>query len=250
MKIARFVAGDEIRYGAVQGEKLQVIHGDPFGFFELSSEFLDLNQVKLLAPVNPRKVICVGLNFAEHASEIAQAVPDEPLFFFKPSSSIVADGDAIVLPSQSQQVEIEAELAMVVGKTAKNISVSQAADHILGFTIANDVTARDLQFSDLQWARSKAFDSFCPVGPWIETDFEFESARVQSRINGKPVQDENLSEMIRDPFELLAYISQNLTLEPGDLILTGSPSGISKIVSGDQVECEISGSGVLSSPVS
>lgn len=250
MKIARFVDGDEIRYGAVQGDQIRVIEGDPFGEYQISDSVLALDSVQLLAPVAPAKVVCVGLNFADHASEIAQQVPQEPLFFFKPSSAIVADGETISLPNQSNQVEIEAELAMVVGKRAKGVSTDQAADHILGFTIANDVTARDLQFSDLQWARSKAFDSFCPVGPWIETEFDFASASVQSRINGQVAQQEKLSNMIRDPYELFSYISQNLTLEPGDLILTGSPAGISKIVSGDFVECEISGIGVLSNPVS
>lgn len=250
MKIARFVDGDEIRYGAVQGDQIRVIEGDLFGEYQLSEQEVSFDSVQLLAPVAPAKVVCVGLNFADHASEIAQEVPKEPLFFFKPSSAIVADGEEISLPAQSKQVEIEAELAMVVGKRAKNVSTDQAADHILGFTIANDVTARDLQFSDLQWARSKAFDSFCPVGPWIETEFDFAGASVQSRINGNVAQQEKLSNMIRDPHELFSYISQNLTLEPGDLILTGSPAGISKIVAGDFVECEISGIGVLGNPVS
>jgi 2-keto-4-pentenoate hydratase/2-oxohepta-3-ene-1,7-dioic acid hydratase in catechol pathway len=169
--------------------------------------------------------------------------------FFKPPSSLIATGEKIVIPPQTQKAELEVELALVVGKKAKNISETEARSHILGYTIANDVTARDVQFSDLQWARSKGFDTFGPLGPWIETDFQPANKKLISRVNGEVRQEGNTQHMIASPEALIAYVSQNLTLFPGDVILTGSPAGISGIKSGDLVECEIEGIGTLSNPV-
>ena len=247
MKIVRFTHEGQTQAGILSGSKITAVFS-PFDTRETGSEF-ELDDVQLEVPVEPRKVICVGLNFADHAAEINQEPPKEPLFFFKPTSSLVASGKEIVLPAQSQQVEIEVELAIVIGKTAKNIEPADASSVVLGFTIANDVTARDLQFQDLQWARSKAFDTFCPLGPWIETDFDPGTKRLRSRINGELRQDSLTDQMVYGPWELISYISKNLTLEPGDVILTGSPSGISKIVSGDRVECEIEGIGTLTNIV-
>jgi len=189
------------------------------------------------------------MNYSAHAAEIAQDVPDEPLVFFKPVSAIIGPEDTIVLPRQSGQVELEIELAIVIGKQAKDISTADSASHIFGYTIGNDVTARDLQFSDLQWARSKGFDTFCPLGPWIETELDPEALSLESRVNGQSRQKSTSNDMITNVFDIVSYVSQNVTLFPGDVILTGSPAGISRIEAGDQVECEISGIGVLHNPV-
>jgi len=247
MRLVRFNSGGSTSYGVLDGDSIRQIAGEPFAEINYSGETFSLADVKLLAPVEPKKIVLVGLNFASHAAEIHQETPSEPLIFFKPSSAVVASGEEIVLPHQSTQVEIEAELTVVIGKRAKNVSQEKVSDYILGYTVANDVTARDIQFSDLQWARSKAFDSFCPVGPWIETDFVPESKRISSTINGKTKQDASTSEMVYSPEYLISYISHNFTLEPGDIVLTGSPAGISRVVAGDVVQCSIEGIGTLHS---
>ena len=247
MRLVRFNSGGSTSYGVLDGDSIRQIMGEPFAEINYSGETFSLADVKLLAPVEPKKIVLVGLNFASHAAEIHQETPSEPLIFFKPSSAVIASGEEIVLPHQSTQVEIEAELTVVIGKRAKNVSQEKVSDYILGYTVANDVTARDIQFSDLQWARSKAFDSFCPVGPWIETDFVPENKRISSTINGETKQDASTSEMVYSPEYLISYISQNFTLEPGDIVLTGSPAGISRVVAGDVVQCSIEGIGTLHS---
>ncbi|MEY3560986.1 MAG: hypothetical protein RL068_138 [Actinomycetota bacterium] len=249
MRIARFNLNGEIRYGALEGEDLHLISGDPMQSISFSGDAVKTSQVKLLAPVAPSKIICIGMNYAAHAAEIAQDVPDEPLMFFKPVSAIVGPEDTIVLPPQSDQVELECELVVVIGKTAKNISKAEVQDHIFGYTIGNDVTARDLQFTDLQWARSKGFDTFCPIGPWIETDFDPAGKHLDSRVHGEARQHAKTADMIFDVETIVSYVSQNVTLFPGDVILTGSPAGISRITHGDLVECEIEGIGVLRNQV-
>ena len=249
MRIARFNLNGEIRFGSVVGEQVSLFAGNPFESKELSGQTVALDQIQLLAPVTPSKIICIGMNFAAHAAEISQDVPDEPLMFFKPVSAIIATGDTIVLPHQSDQVEVEVELAVVIGKQAKNISKSEVKSHIFGYTIGNDITARDIQFSDLQWARSKGFDTFCPLGPWIETDFDPRGKRLDSRVHGELRQHANTKDMIFDVETLVSYVSENVTLFPGDVILTGSPAGISRMNHGDLVECEIEGIGVLRNQV-
>ena len=247
MRLVRFNSGGSTSYGVLDGDSIRQIMGEPFAEINYSGETFSLADVKLLAPVEPKKIVLVGLNFASHAAEIHQETPSEPLIFFKPSSAVIASGEEIVLPHQSTQVEIEAELTVVIGKRAKNVAEDKVGDYILGYTVANDVTARDIQFSDLQWARSKAFDSFCPVGPWIETDFVPENKRISSTINGETKQDASTSEMVYSPEHLISYISHNFTLEPGDIVLTGSPAGISRVVAGDVVHCSIEGIGTLHS---
>jgi 2-keto-4-pentenoate hydratase/2-oxohepta-3-ene-1,7-dioic acid hydratase in catechol pathway len=197
----------------------------------------------------PSKIVCIGKNYAAHAAEIGEEVPDEPLIFLKPSTSIVGPGEAIVLPWQSEHVDLECELTIVIGKITKNIEQEDVDAHIWGYTIANDVTARDLQFEDGQWARSKGFDTFCPLGPWIETDFEVESATLESRINGEVIQHADTTDMVFNIREIVSHVSKNMTLLPGDIILTGSPAGITPIKNGDIIECEIEGIGTLINPV-
>ena len=245
MKIARFDLNGEIRFGSIASGQVSLFVGNPLESKALSGEVVSLAQVQLLAPVSPSKVICIGMNYAAHAAEISQDVPDEPLMFFKPISSIIGPGDSIVLPHQSDQVELEVELAIVIGKQAKNISKAEVKDHIFGYTIGNDVTARDIQFSDLQWARAKGFDTFCPLGPWIETEFDPRGKRLDSRVHGELRQHAITNDMIFDVETIVSFVSENITLLPGDVILTGSPAGISRITHGDDVECEIEGIGVL-----
>lgn len=249
MRIVRFRSSDQVSFGAIEGDEVAELAQFPAIAAEPTGRTFSLGEVQLLAPVEPTKIVCVGLNFADHADEVGQALQAEPLMFFKPPSSIVGPGDKIVLPHQSNQVELEVELAMVISQTAKNVPIEKAADYLLGWTVANDVTARDLQFSDLQWARSKGFDTFCPLGPWIETEFNPADHYLESRVNSELAQRESVQNMIFDPLFLLSYVSQNVTLNPQDIILTGSPAGISKISSGDIVECEISGIGVLRNQV-
>jgi 2-keto-4-pentenoate hydratase/2-oxohepta-3-ene-1,7-dioic acid hydratase in catechol pathway len=208
-----------------------------------------MKDVKLLAPTVPSKVVCIGKNYAAHAAEIGEEVPDEPLIFLKPSTSIVGPGDSIVLPWQSEHVDLECELTVVIGRITKNIEPDDVDAHIWGFTIANDVTARDLQFEDGQWARSKGFDTFCPLGPWIETEFEVEGATLESRINGEVIQHADTTDMVFNVRDIVSHVSKNMTLLPGDIILTGSPAGITPIKNGDIIECEIEGIGTLLNPV-
>lgn len=251
MRIARFSDNGTPKYGVVDGPELSVLRGHPLvDGYETSGERVAIKEVKLLSPTLPSKIVCIGMNYRAHAMEIGQDVPDEPLMFFKPNTAVIGPGDHIQLPHQSDQVELEIELAIVIGKLTKNVSVAEAAEHIWGYTVGNDVTARDLQFTDLQWARSKGFDTFCPIGPWIETEFEPEDQVIESRVNGEVRQKATLADMNFKPLELVSYVSENVTLLPGDVIVTGSPAGISKIDSGDVIECEIEGVGTLINPVS
>jgi 2-keto-4-pentenoate hydratase/2-oxohepta-3-ene-1,7-dioic acid hydratase in catechol pathway len=250
VKVARFSNGAEPRFGIVDGPELVVLKGHPLvSGYQTTNERIPLKEVKLLAPTIPSKIVCIGKNFADHAAEIGEEVTVEPLIFFKPSSAIIGHGDAIVIPPQSKQVELEAELCLVIGKLAKNVSEEKALEYLWGVTIANDVTARDLQFGDGQWARSKGFDTFCPLGPWVETEFVPDGQVIESRINGEIRQNVAITEMVHKIPAIISYVSKNMTLLPGDIILTGSPAGISVINSGDLIECEIEGIGILSNPV-
>ena len=250
MKVARFSNGAEPRFGIVDGPELVVLKGHPLvAGYQTTGERIPLKELKLLAPTIPSKIVCIGKNFADHAAEIGEEITEEPLIFFKPSSAIIGHGDAIVIPPQSKQVELEAELCLVIGKLAKNVSEEKALEYLWGVTIANDVTARDLQFGDGQWARSKGFDTFCPLGPWVETEFVPDSQVIESRINGEVRQNVAISEMVHKIPFIISYVSKNMTLLPGDIILTGSPAGISVINTGDMIECEIEGIGILSNPV-
>ncbi|MFM2351742.1 MAG: hypothetical protein RL096_223 [Actinomycetota bacterium] len=250
MRVARFSLNGEPRFGIVDGPELVVLAGHPLvAGYETTGDRVPIKEVKLLAPSIPSKVVCVGKNYADHIAEMNLSTEAEPTLFLKPSSSIVGPGDAIVLPAQSQQVDLEVELAIVMGQIAKNVTEADALNYVWGYTVANDVTARDLQFSDDQWARSKSFDSFCPLGPWIETEFVPEDQVLESRVDGEVRQNSTLTHMLHNVPKIISYISQNMTLLPGDVVLTGTPAGISPILAGQIVECEIEGIGTLVNPV-
>lgn len=205
-------------------------------------EILPLNAENV---VTPSKIVCVGRNYADHAKELGNEPPAEPIIFLKPPSTVLAPNGRIVLPRQSQRVDFEGELAMVIGKEAKNVSVTHWRDYVLGFSCANDVTARDLQKKDIQFTRGKSFDTFCPIGPWIETDLEPAALRIVTRVNGDIRQDGNTRDMIFSCGALIAFITSVMTLLPGDVILTGTPAGVGPLASGDTVEVEIEGIGKL-----
>ncbi|MFG6491679.1 fumarylacetoacetate hydrolase family protein [Microbacterium sp. P03] len=247
MKIARFSHQDSIRFGIVDDRDLVVLDGDPmFAGFETTGERVPLVDAVLLAPVIPRsKVICVGRNYREHAAEFGNEAPTEPMLFLKPNTAVVGPGDAIVRPPQSERTDFEGELAVVIGSIAKNVAVERAAEVVFGYTIGNDITARDLQKRDGQWARAKGFDTFCPLGPVIETEFDVASATIESRLNGEVRQHTPLSDMVHSVADIIAYASAAFTLLPGDVILTGTPAGVGPFTAGDTLEVEISGLGVL-----
>jgi 2-keto-4-pentenoate hydratase/2-oxohepta-3-ene-1,7-dioic acid hydratase in catechol pathway len=250
MRITRFSnQNNPPGWGWISGEKIGILEGDPFGVFRRLKATLSLNDVKLLPPVHPGKIIGIGRNYAEHASERGVDIPQIPLFFLKAPTTVIATGETILLPPQSQRVEHEAELAVVIGKPGRWIDAEGAKDHILGYTIANDITARDLQQIDDQWARAKGFDTFCPLGPWIDTDFDPSEAMLSCRVNDELRQMGSTHEMIFPVHQLVAYLSSVMTLLPGDVILTGTPAGIGPLISGDILETSIEGLGTLRNPV-
>ncbi|MET0812530.1 MAG: fumarylacetoacetate hydrolase family protein [Microbacterium sp.] len=248
MRIARFSHQDAIRFGIVDEGELVVLNGDPmFAGFETTGERVPIGDVALLAPVIPRsKVVCVGRNYRDHAAELGNDVPTSPMLFFKPNTAVVGPGDAIVLPRHSDFISFEGELAAVIGRIAKNVSADNALDYVFGYTIANDVTARDWQKSDGQWARAKGFDTSCPLGPAIETEFDVAGdAVITTRLNGEVRQQGPISDMIFSLAEIIEFASAAFTLLPGDVILTGTPAGVGQIVAGDVVEVDITGLGIL-----
>jgi 2-keto-4-pentenoate hydratase/2-oxohepta-3-ene-1,7-dioic acid hydratase in catechol pathway len=212
---------------------------------------VDLPKVRLLPPCAPTKIVCVGRNYAEHARELGNEVPAEPLIFLKPPSSLIASGDAIVYPPESQRVDFEGELGVVISKRARRIRRAEAWSYILGFTCVNDITARDLQKKDGQWTRGKGFDTFCAAGPLLVTpeEVEFSALRVRTLVNGEVKQDAPVTDMLFSLDVILEYISSFMTLEPGDLIATGTPPGVGPLVPGDTVQVEIPGIGTLVNPV-
>lgn len=256
MRIARFTTGDDPRFAIVQHEGdrtfLAVLGGDPLSMTALpTGERVELGDgVRLLAPVIPRsKIVAVGKNYADHAKEMGGEVPTTPLLFFKPNTAVVGPDDPVVLPEFTREVSYEAELAVVISKVCKDVEPESWRSYVLGYTVANDVTARDAQRTDGQWARAKGFDTSCPLGPWIDTDLNPEDVGVRSRVNGELKQDGRTSDMVFDVPFLVSYISKAMTLLPGDVILTGTPAGVGRIDHGDRVECEVEGIGVLSNPV-
>lgn len=235
--------------GWVYEEKIGPINGDIFGEFQRAEADIPFDNVKILPPVQPSKIICVGRNYVAHAREHDAEVPEVPLIFLKPPSSIIGPGETIMLPPQSQQVEHEAELALVIGRRGRRIKAEDAPDYILGYTIANDITARDLQRSDSQWTRGKGFDTFCPIGPWIKTDFDPSDALITCYVNDEMRQMASSRDMVFTDRQIIAFASSVMTLEPGDVILTGTPAGVSPLMAGDIVRVTIEGLGELENSV-
>jgi len=236
-------------YGVLEGTQVALFRGLPWGDPEFVGVAVELDELKVLAPTIPSKIICVGKNYAEHAAEMNSSVPDEPVIFLKPNTTVIGDEDSIVLPDQSDEVHYEAELAVVIGAVAKDVPVERAGEVIFGYTCANDVTARDLQAKDKQWTRAKSFDTFCPLGPWIETELDPATLAISCEVNDEVKQSSNTKEMIRGVHEMVSWISQIMTLIPGDVILTGTPAGVGPIVAGDSVSVTIQGIGTLTNPV-
>ncbi|HET6851238.1 MAG TPA: fumarylacetoacetate hydrolase family protein [Pyrinomonadaceae bacterium] len=239
------------RYAVLSGSSVFPLPADyNFGKISDTERVLALDEVKLLAPVAPSKIVCVGRNYREHAAELGNKMPDEPLLFLKAPSAVVGLDEQIEIPSASQQVEHEGELGVVIGRTARNIPQHEdPLSYVFGYTCVNDVTARDLQRKDVQFTRGKSFDTFCPVGPWIETEIDPNSVAVETRLNGEVKQKGNTADMAFPVAFLIRYISEIMTLCPGDLIATGTPAGVSRMKHGDTVEVEVAGIGVLRNQV-
>src|SRR6478736_9275099 len=246
MRICRFSTGEEPRFGVVTGEVdefgqpaddsvVVALAGDPlYAGIKLTDTEVSLADVRLLAPVIPRsKVVGIGKNYAAHAAEMGGDVPAEPLMFIKPNTSVVGPGDPVFYPRQSSEVHYEGELAVVIGRICRDVAPERVADVVYGYTVANDVTARDLQRGDVQFTRAKGFDSFCPLGPWIETDLDTSDLRVTTHLNGDLVQDGSTKDMVFDVAALVSYVSSVMTLLPGDVILTGTPEGVGPMQVGD-----------------
>ncbi|HEX3680252.1 MAG TPA: fumarylacetoacetate hydrolase family protein [Galbitalea sp.] len=250
MKIARFSTDGDPRFGILDGDDIVVLAGDPlFSGFQPTEERLPLASVKLLAPVIPRsKVVCVGLNYADHKDDLHIDSPETPLLFLKPNTAIIGPGDTIQLPPVEGRIVHEGELAIVIGRIAKQVKAENYAEYIFGYTIANDVSARDVMFSDGQWARAKGYDTFCPIGPYIETELDTTALEIQTYVDGEPRRHGNTKDMIHGIPEIVAFASDIWTLLPGDLILTGTPAGLGGFVDGQTVDITIDGIGTLTNP--
>jgi 2-keto-4-pentenoate hydratase/2-oxohepta-3-ene-1,7-dioic acid hydratase in catechol pathway len=263
VRIARFVhpgsanAAAGVAWGTVEGAAgaaadaltVAALEGHPFGPLTFTGDRWALADVRLLSPFLPSKVVALGKNYADHAQEMGGDAPTTPLIFLKPSTSVIGDGDAVRLPPSSAEVHYEGELAVVIGTPARNVTPENALQHVFGYAAANDVTARDQQRADVQFTRSKGYDSFCPLGPWVETVLDPSDLRLTTRVNGEVKQDGRTSQMIHDVRTQIAFISAIMTLLPGDVVLTGTPAGVGPIVAGDTVTVEIEGIGTLTNPV-
>jgi len=262
VRIARFTTGDDPQFGVVHGDVdeqglpaddsvLVGLAGDPlYVGVQLTDQEVPLTDVRLLSPVIPRsKVVGVGRNYAAHAAEMGGEAPAEPLLFLKPNTSVVGSGDPVFHPRQSHEVHYEGELAVVIGRICRDVPTERVSEVVYGYTVGNDVTARDLQRSDVQFTRAKGFDSFCPLGPWIETELDPSDLRITTHLNGDVVQDASTKDMIFDVPALVSYVSSVMTLLPGDVILTGTPSGVGPMRVGDEVEVTVAGIGSLTNKV-
>jgi 2-keto-4-pentenoate hydratase/2-oxohepta-3-ene-1,7-dioic acid hydratase in catechol pathway len=249
VRLVRFRHGERIATGFLSGEEVRVLRGTFFEDPIPSGEDVPAADVRLLAPVIPSKVVAVARNYPEHAAEMGNPLPERPMLFFKPATAVIGPGDPIPIPADSERVDHEAELAVVVGRLCRRVSEEDAPKYILGYTCANDVTARDWQKADGQWARAKGSDGFCPLGPWVETELDPGDLAVTSRVNGRARQSGRTSEMAFSPAFLVSYTSRTITLLPGDVVLTGTPPGVGSLQPGDRVEIEVEGVGVLDNPV-
>lgn len=258
MRICRFRHNGRTSYGIYEFDSVEYLDGEPFGGFCRTDERVDFDDVTLLAPVTPPNIIAVGANYQEHINETRSATPERPLVFLKATTAVIGPGEPIVLPRMApDEVDYEGELAIVIGMRARHVSETDALQYVFGYTCANDVSARDCQLRlDRQWARGKSFDTFCPLGPWIETNLAPANLRISTRLNDRSVQDSTTANMIFDCRKLISYLSQCMTLLPGTVILTGTPDGVGMaqdpavfLKAGDQVSVEIQGIGSLTNPV-
>ena len=249
MKIVRYLYQGRTAYGLLEGDTVFAMEGDLYGDKHRGLAVGAVAEVRLLAPIAPSKITGIGLNYRAHAAESKKPVPTTPLYFFKPTTAIISPGESIVYPSQSQMVHHEGELVVVIGKQARQVSEAEALGHVLGYTCGNDVTARDIQNAEGHNSHAKSFDTFFPVGPAIVTGLDPNDLRLVTRVNGQVRQDTRTSDMVFTVAQLVSYLSQSMTLQPGDVISTGTPSGISAIFPGDVVEIDIEGIGVLKNPV-
>lgn len=252
MKFVRFEVVDrQVKYGILTESTINSVEGSIYHEYKITNEVYGIEQVKLLSPVEPTKIVCIGLNYRDHAEEFGKPIPAEPLLFLKPPSSVIGPKENIIYPPQTQNLHYEVELAMVIGKIAKNVSRQEAYSYIFGYTVGNDVTARDIQSKDGQWTRAKGFDTFCPLGPWIETEVsDPDHLAVKLILNGEVKQQSNTNNLVFKCSELIEYLSAIMTLFPGDVIMTGTPGGIGAMQIGDKVEAEIENIGTLENFVS
>ena len=248
MRLVRFRHGDRIATGFLSGQEVRILRGTFFEDPVPSGEDVPLADVRLLAPVIPSKVLAVARNYPEHAAEMGNPLPERPMLFFKPATSVIGPGDPIPLPPDTERVDHEAELAVVIGRLCRRVPEADALKYVLGYTCANDVTVRDWQKADGQWARAKGSDGFCPLGPWVETELDPADLAVTSRVNGQARQSGRTSEMAFSPSFLISYASRTITLLPGDVVLTGTPPGVGPMTPGDRVEVEVERIGVLENP--
>ncbi|MBO3746326.1 fumarylacetoacetate hydrolase family protein [Streptosporangiaceae bacterium NEAU-GS5] len=252
MRIARFATGDGIAFGVVEedGQVISKVAGHPFGGVEFTGERYPVSEIRLVAPMLPTKVVAIGRNYADHAAEMGNDVPDEPIMFIKPSTTVIGPGEAIAYPEKlSSRVDYEGELAIVIGRLCREVPRERAADVIFGYTCANDVTARDLQKKDVQFTRAKGFDTFCPLGPWIETSLDPGDLALTTSVNGDLRQSGRTSQLVHDIPTLIAHVTNVMTMLPGDVILTGTPAGVGPLQVGDEVSVGIEGIGTLTNRV-
>ena len=245
MKYARYERQGTVSYGLVEGNTVYRIEGDIFGGYKVTEESYQLSDVRLLAPVMPSKIVAVGINYRDHATEMKLELQEDPVLFIKPATAVIGPEDNIIVPQMSKQVDYEAELALVIGKKTKDVEPEKALEYVLGATCLNDVTARDLQSKDGQWTRAKSFDTFAPMGPFIVTDVNYNDIDIELVLNGVTKQKSNTRYFIANAQKIVSYISKIMTLNPGDVIATGTPSGVGPMKSGDVVEVRLEGVGVL-----
>ncbi|WP_018655342.1 fumarylacetoacetate hydrolase family protein [Actinomadura flavalba] len=250
MRIARFSIGEAVSFGVVEENTVAAVSAHPFGDLTFTGHRFPLDDVRLLAPILPSKIVAIGKNYADHAREMGGEPPAEPVLFSKPSTAVIGPGEAVAYPQKlTERVDYEGELAVVIGRLCREVPVERAADVVLGYTCANDVTARDLQQRDGQWTRAKGFDTFCPLGPWIETEADPSDLALTTTVNGEVKQQARTSQLEHGIPELVAYVSQVMTLLPGDVILTGTPAGVGPLEIGDTVTVAIDGVGELANRV-
>ncbi|MEU5877986.1 fumarylacetoacetate hydrolase family protein [Spirillospora sp. NPDC047279] len=250
MRIARFTAEGGMGFGVIEENTIAVVAPHPFGDLEFSGHRFPLQDVRLLSPYLPSKVVAIGKNYAEHAREMGGEPPAEPVIFSKPATAVIGPGEAIAYPQKlSERVDYEGELAVVIGRLCRDVPASRAGEVVLGYTCANDVTARDLQKKDGQWTRAKGFDTFCPLGPWIETEVDPSDLAITTTVNGEVRQESRTSQLIHDVPTLIEYVSQVMTLLPGDVILTGTPAGVGPLEIGDEVTVTVENVGSLTNRV-